>query len=225
VSFSTEPAAEPEIPLGALPRRRCRRFAASVGAAGFGGAGARELNQRIQRGLAVPKSDVRAIDHIGITVPNLDDAQRFFENVLGAEFLYDMLPGPVSGPVFEQAIGVPKGTVLNAIRMMRLGNGPSLELFSFVSDDQREPVRPSDLGVQHFAIFVDDIEAVAKRVEDHGGKVLGQIDRLPGLDAGPNNRFVYTQTPWGGRMELVDIPSPQAYRAVTKLRRWQPEPS
>jgi catechol 2,3-dioxygenase-like lactoylglutathione lyase family enzyme len=168
-------------------------------------------------------NDVRAVDHIGITVPDLDAAQRFFEDVLGAQFLYDMLDGPLFGPEIEAALGVPEGTRLNAIRMMRLGQGASLELFSYTSPGQRAPVVPSDLGVQHFAIYVDDIEAVAKRIERHGGRLLGQIASLPGKDAGPGNRFVYSRTPWGTSMELVDVPSPQAYETDTDLRRWKPQ--
>lgn len=167
--------------------------------------------------------DVRAVDHIGITVPDLDAAQSFFEQVLGAEFLYDLLTEPLSGAGIEEALGLPAGTTLNAIRMLRLGKGASLELFSYSSSDQREPVRPSDLGIQHFAVYVDDIEAVAMRINAHGGKVLGQIAPLPGGDAGPGNRFVYSRTPWGTSMELVEVPSPQAYEATTSLRRWKPE--
>jgi catechol 2,3-dioxygenase-like lactoylglutathione lyase family enzyme len=169
------------------------------------------------------KSDVRAVDHIGITVPDLDAAQKFFEDVLGAEFIYHVRKMSVSGPAIEEALGLPKGATLNAIRMLRLGNGPSLELFSYTVPDQNGPVRPSDMGLQHFSVFVDDIEAVVERVKAHGGAVLGRIDHLPELDGGPNNRYVYTKTPWGTTMELVDIPSPQTYERTTQVRRWQPD--
>lgn len=168
------------------------------------------------------QSDVRALDHIGITVPNLDAAAKFFSDVLGAETMYDMLPEPMSGIGLEVALGVPEGTKLEGIRMMRLGAGPSLELFSYSTEVQREPVRPSDLGIQHFAVYVDDIYAVAVRIEEQGGRVLGEIDVLPGGDEGPGNKFVYTHLPWGGTMELVEIPSPQAYESRTELRRWKP---
>jgi catechol 2,3-dioxygenase-like lactoylglutathione lyase family enzyme len=170
----------------------------------------------------MPKNDVRAVDHVGITVPDLDAAQHFFEEAFGAQFLYDMLDGPLSGPAIEEALGVPEGTSLNAIRMMRLGQGASLELFSYTSKDQKAPVVPSDFGVQHFALYVDDIDAVAKRIEILGGKILGRISELPGGDSGPGNRFVYFRAPWGMTMELVDVPSPQAYEQDTTLRRWKP---
>lgn len=168
------------------------------------------------------RPDVRAMDHIGITVPNLDAASKFFEDVLGAQTIYDMLPEPMSGVAIEVALGVPEGTKLEAIRMMRLGSGPSLELFSYTADTQREPVRPSDFGIQHFAVFVDDIDAVAGRIAEHGGRILGTVDALPGGDEGPGNKFVYTHLPWGGTMELVEIPSPQAYETGTEIRRWKP---
>lgn len=168
------------------------------------------------------RSDVRGVDHIGITVPDLDAAQQYFERVLGAEYIFDVLTGPVSGGALEASLGLPAGTTLNAIRHLRLGNGPNLELFSYSSADQRTPARPSDLGIQHFAVYVDDIEAVADRVRCNAGEVLGSIDFLPNAEAGPGNRYVYTRTPWGSTMELITYPSAQNYESEVPLRRWKP---
>ena len=35
---------------------------------------------------------VRAIDHVGVTVPDIEAAARFFADALGAEPLYEMAP-------------------------------------------------------------------------------------------------------------------------------------
>jgi catechol 2,3-dioxygenase-like lactoylglutathione lyase family enzyme len=165
---------------------------------------------------------VRAIEHIGITVPDLEQATRFFTDAFGAEKIYDMLDEPLSGPEVESGLGIPEGTAIEAIRMMRLGEGPNLELFVYSGTTQRAPVVPSDYGLQHFCLYVDDIDKAAVRLEEAGGTLLSQPNDLPGGDAGPGNRYLYARTPWGSTIELVTYPSGQVYEADTPLRRWRP---
>jgi len=168
-------------------------------------------------------SIVRAVEHIGITVPDMEQATTFFAEAFGAEKLYDMLDEPLGGPAVEAGLGIPQGAVIQVIRMLRLGNGPNLELFTYTGVAQRDPVVPSDYGLQHFCVYVDDIEAAAARLEKAGGIPLSPPNDLPGGDAGPGNRYLYARTPWGSTIELVTYPSPQAYEATTDLRRWRPE--
>lgn len=168
---------------------------------------------------------VRAIEHVGITVPDMEAATRFFAEAFGAETIYDMLDEPLAGPEVEAGLGIPKGAAITAIRMLRLGNGPNVELFTYTGVDQAQPVLPSDMGIQHICLYVDDIDAAASRLEKAGGKLLSQPGDLPGGDAGKGNRYVYTRTPWGSTIELVTYPSYQAYEARTRLRRWRPSPT
>lgn len=165
---------------------------------------------------------IRAIEHVGITVPDLEEATKFFVDAFGAEKIYDMLDKPLAGKAVEIGLGIPPNAVISAIRMLRLGNGPNLELFSYTNVEQSKPVLPSDLGIQHICIYVDDIDAAAKRLEKAGGVLLSQPSDLPGGDAGDGNRYLYTRTPWGSTIELVTYPSAQAYQAHTPLRRWRP---
>ena len=166
--------------------------------------------------------NVRAIEHVGITVPDMEAATSFFAEAFGAEAIYDMLDEPLAGPAVEAGLGIPSGAVITAIRMLRLGNGPNIELFSYSGTDQRDPVRPSDYGLQHICIYVDEIDAAARRLEGAGGRLLSAPGELPGGDAGEGNRYVYARTPWGTTIELVTYPSPQAYESRTHLRRWRP---
>lgn len=166
--------------------------------------------------------NVRAIEHVGITVPDLEAATQFFVDAFGAEKLYDMLEKPLSGVAVEVGLGIPSGAVISAIRMLRLGNGPNIELFTYTNVEQSRPVLPSDLGIQHICIYVDDIDAAASRLQKAGGILLSQPSDLPGGDAGAGNRYVYTRTPWGSTIELVTYPSAQAYQTHTPLRRWRP---
>jgi catechol 2,3-dioxygenase-like lactoylglutathione lyase family enzyme len=136
--------------------------------------------------------------------------------------LYDMLAEPLSGPGIEKGLGVPEGTVLQRIRMVQLGAGPSLELFEYSGIEQRDPVIPTDYGIQHFCVYVDDIHEAARRLEEAGGRLLSEPQDLPGGDAGEGNMYLYSRSPWGSTIELVTYPSAQAYERTTALRRWRP---
>lgn len=168
---------------------------------------------------------VRGIDHIGVTVPDIEAATDFFVRALGAEVLYDTLPreeGPRSGPDTTARLGVPAGTEQLAMRMLRLGNGPGVELFEFGGPRQRDPALPCDLGWQHLALYVDDLAAATGAVRAAGGTVLAEPHDLPGPEAGPRNRFAYCRTPWGSTLELLTYPDPMPYEERTRLRRWRP---
>ncbi|MFE1147100.1 VOC family protein [Streptomyces albidoflavus] len=170
---------------------------------------------------------VRGIDHIGLTVPDLEAATRFLVDALGAEVLYDTLPadrGPVGGPETEQRLGVPPGTRQRAIRMLALPDGPGIELFAY-DPPGRSPALPSDLGWQHLALYVDDLDAARDQAVEAGAHPLSPPHPLPGPEAGPANRFAYLRTPWGSTLELVTYPDPQPYEEKTDRRRWRPAAS
>jgi catechol 2,3-dioxygenase-like lactoylglutathione lyase family enzyme len=179
---------------------------------------------------------VRGVDHIGITVPDVETATRFFQAALGAEVLYDLVadydlvspPGgePAAPLGFDLAatIGVPSGTTLRALRLLRIGNGPSIELFEYEGVPQQEPARPNDLGLQHLAFYVDDIHAVGRAIGEAGGEVLDGPHPMPGLETGEGALFHYTRAPWGTFIELLTYPKAQQYTTMTPRRRWTPQP-
>lgn len=167
----------------------------------------------------------RGIEHVGITVPDIDAATAYFRAVFGAEVLHETWlrsRAPAKGEKVETSLGLLPGTELKAVRLLRLGNGPAIELFEYGAEAQRPPARPSDFGLQHIAIYVDDLEAACGRIERHGGELLAGPNRMPGPESGEGNRYRYTRTPWGSTVELVCYPSAQRYEGDTALRRWRP---
>lgn len=171
------------------------------------------------------RAPARGIDHVGVTVPCIEAATAFFARAFGARVLYDALrreDGPVCGELAERRLGVPPGTEEVAIRMLRLPDGPGLELFEFRGPRQRDPATPADLGWQHVAIYVDDLPAAAAAFAAAGGRLLAPPQPLPAVEAGARNLFVYGATPWGSTLELISYPDAQPYEAGTGLRRWRP---
>ena len=168
----------------------------------------------------------RGVDHVGITVPDLEAATSFFCEVLGAQVLHDNRTDKLyySSPELEGILGLRAGAQLGPARMLILANGANIELFQFAAEDQRPPAAPNDLGLQHLALYVDDIDAIGARIVEHGGEPMTGPLPMPGPQAGEGNQFWYLRTPWGTMIELVTYPSPQAYTADTPLRRWTPEP-
>ena len=119
------------------------------------------------------------MDHVGITVKNLEAATRFFQDAFGAEVIYDSVAPddePLEGEEPEHILHVAKGTTISAVRMLKLQYGPGLELFEMNAADQADPVRPSDYGLQHFAVYVDDIEEAIRLFEAAGGRMRRRAD-------------------------------------------------
>ncbi|MEA2804542.1 MAG: hypothetical protein QOG78_4926 [Rhodospirillaceae bacterium] len=171
------------------------------------------------------RKPIRGIDHLGITVPDLDAASRFFEEAFDAKPLFDNIKRsgePFEGAKAEAMVGMAPGTVLVTMRMMQLGNGPGIELFEMRGPDQRPPARPSDFGLQHFALYVDDIDFATERFVAAGGTMFSGPNEMEGLEKGKGNTWRYGRTPWGSVIELISSPGPQEYERETPLRRWKP---
>lgn len=76
----------------------------------------------------------RGIDHIGMTVPSIEEATAFFQEAFGAEVSYDVQrpeQEPMAGDEVEKQLGLPEGTSIIHMRLLRIGDGPTLELLSW----------------------------------------------------------------------------------------------
>lgn len=172
----------------------------------------------------------RAIDHVGLTVPNLEQAAKFFVDAFDAQVIFtmDTHRNTADKEVLaeEQAkLGTRESARWTRTLVLRLGEGPSIELFEYDDDQRREPPTPSDLGIQHFGIYVDEIERARDRVVAAGGSALDGPTLLPDLESGEDNKWLYVRAPWGGIIEVVSYPSPQKYEQYTNVRRWRPAPA
>ena len=114
----------------------------------------------------------RGINHVGLTVPDLQQATEFFQKALDARFVYNGLTEndpPREGADTERQLGLTEGSMIIKQRLLRIGNGPNLELFEIVSKDQKTPARLQDIGWNHISFYVDDIHSAVERVRLAGG--------------------------------------------------------
>ncbi|WP_260871000.1 hypothetical protein [Paenibacillus xylanexedens] len=59
------------------------------------------------------KRTTRGIDHIGVTVPDIEEATVFFKKAFDAKIAYDnkkLEDEPLAGPNVEKTLGLKKGT-------------------------------------------------------------------------------------------------------------------
>jgi catechol 2,3-dioxygenase-like lactoylglutathione lyase family enzyme len=148
---------------------------------------------------------LRHTDHIGLTVPNLEEGIRFFVDVLGAEELYRSERGP-DEEFMPTNFDVPADAKLT-LAMLRLPPNLNIELFEWSSAKRREtPPRHCDAGGHHLCFVVDDVdEAIAVLQETPGVRVLGERKEVAGDSPRvAGNRWTYFITPWGLLMEIVD---------------------
>jgi catechol 2,3-dioxygenase-like lactoylglutathione lyase family enzyme len=165
---------------------------------------------------------LRGGDHIGITVPDLDEATRFFVDVLGAEEFYDIGPIEAEDDWMQTHLGVSRTARVDRLRFLRLGTGLNLELFQYTAPDQVQvQPRNSDIGGMHVALYVDDFEAALAHLLNHGVRIMGEPTvRTTGPSAGQT--WVYFLTPWGLQLELVSYPGGKDYERHTTRRLWDP---
>ena len=165
---------------------------------------------------------MRGIDHIGITVPDLDDAERFLVDVLGAVRVYTLgSKRSDADDWMQERLGVHPRTVVSEIRFYRLGNGSNLELFHYdAADGQAPQPRNSDIGGHHLAIYVDDLDAAIAHLRAHDVEIMGEPTVSAGASAG--QRWLYFRSPWGMQFELVSYPGGKAYERGLDRLLWHP---
>jgi catechol 2,3-dioxygenase-like lactoylglutathione lyase family enzyme len=165
---------------------------------------------------------MRGMEHVGFTVPDLEEAVRFFVEVIGCERFYDLGPFRSDGDWMETHLNVHPRTVMRKLTFLRCGQGSNFELFEYEAPDQRrEPPRNSDVGGHHLAFYVDDIHAAVACLRARGVRVLGEPTvRTEGPNAGKT--WIYFLTPWGMQCELVSFPHGEGYEKDTDRRLWHP---
>lgn len=158
--------------------------------------------------MAVP--GLRRLDHVGFTVPDLDEATTFLTDVLGCEYLYSMGPFRGDDLWMTEHLNVHPRAVMTELRFFRCGPAAVLEVFEYSAPDHNPvPPKNSDVGGHHIALYVDDLDEAVAYLRRRGVPVLGEPTASTG--PGEGNRWVYFLAPWGMQFELVSYPRGKAF--------------
>lgn len=164
---------------------------------------------------------LRGVEHIGITVPDLDEAERFFVDVLGCDRVYSLGPFQSDDDWMSTHLGVHPRTVMRELRFYRCRTGANFEVFQYESADGQNPApRNSDIGGHHIAFYVDDFDAALDHLRMHGIEVMGEPTQSRSHSLGQT--WVYFRAPWGMQFELVSYPDGKAYEATSPVKLWHP---
>ena len=132
-----------------------------------------------------------AIDHVGIAVPDFDEAVRYYADVFGMTVAHEEI---------NEEQGVREA-------MLSVGDsGSSIQLLAPLSDaspiakflDQRGP------GIQQLAYRVRDLDAVSTVLRERGARLL--YDEPKRGTAGSRVNFVHPKSAGGVLVELVEPP-------------------
>lgn len=138
------------------------------------------------------------LSHVGVCVSDVERSTRFYCEALGFEAAEAFDVGDEFGRLME----------LDAVQLhsqFLRREGLAIELLSFAvpaPDGSKERRPMTRFGLTHLCFRVDDVEAVAAAVAQHGGTVH-EHTRTTLADGALD--FVYCSDPDGTRVELMRI--------------------
>jgi catechol 2,3-dioxygenase-like lactoylglutathione lyase family enzyme len=144
---------------------------------------------------------VTPFSHVGLSVPDLTEAVRWYEDVLGFRLLDPPRRVDKSSPVAVMArdiYGERWGAMYQA--HMSAANGVGLELFQFTEPRESQPDgrfeywRP---GLFHFAVTCPDVKGLAERIAAAGGRLRTSV-----YEPRPGFTMCYCEDPWGNALEV-----------------------
>lgn len=150
------------------------------------------------------KNYPKSFSHIGITVPDIEKAVKFYSNVMGWYVI--MEPSKVKKEN-ETAIGQMCIDVFDddweefEIAHLATSDGIGIELFSFPHGIKEAPeFNPFNTGLFHFSVQDPDIEGLIDKIVAFGGK-----QRMPIRAYYPEDkpyRMCYVEDPFGIVFEI-----------------------
>jgi catechol 2,3-dioxygenase-like lactoylglutathione lyase family enzyme len=148
-----------------------------------------------------PVFQIDSIDHTGITVSSLRDALDFWVGAMGFEHLYTW---DFEGAFAEALVGVSRAAY--QLAMVR-GPGHLIELLEYRAPADRKVLKPRscDIGSVHLAFYVQNIDALLRRIQSLNWNPLGHVLTV---DSGERKglRLVYVRGPDGTTLEFLERP-------------------
>ena len=163
-------------------------------------------------------------DHVGLTVPDIDEAVAWFRDVMGATAPLSFGPiGDPQGTLMQDLLGVDPRSVIDQITVLRSVTAPTSSCSSTrrrTSADTHP--RNSDWSGHHVAFYVTDIDTAIAYMDAKGvQRFFGPFPLTAGPAAGQS--INYFKTPFGTYIELISYPKGMAYQVPSVKPLWSPK--
>ena len=146
------------------------------------------------------KPQPRAFAHVGLTVPDVDEAIEWYESVLGFERLMEAqtIAGDGESQISRLCLDVLGEFEEVRIAHLGTGGGTAIELFEFGEGEESEP-NPKEEGYFHVCVIDPNIEELAAEIEETGGEHHTEVWEL---FPDQQYRMTYCKDPWGNLLEI-----------------------
>lgn len=148
-----------------------------------------------------------ALSHIGHTVPDIEAAVEWYQEVLGFSLIAEPATVPAGSGHFADLFEDIVGDFSEAkLAHMETADGTGFELFEYEGTDQDNARKQEESenwqqqpGIHHFAIQHSDVEGLAARIVEHGGEQHSKIWKMF-----PDQKYelVYMTDPWDNFIEI-----------------------
>jgi glyoxylase I family protein len=144
---------------------------------------------------------IARIDHVGITVSDVERSLGFYRDVLGLRVIAE---STLAESDVAELLGL--DSVQLRIADLDSGDGRIVELIQYLQPKGRQiAFEGSDVATVHIAFTVDDLGAVWKRLTDAGATI---VSRRPITISEPGGDFdgaicLYVRDPDGAILELI----------------------
>jgi glyoxylase I family protein len=146
------------------------------------------------------------IDHINLVVEDLDRMIGFYRDVLGLKLTKQ---ATITGDWIGATVGLKD--VHADVVYLDFDQGPRIELIHYNRPAINRPAgvdQPNAPGLRHFALRVDDIDALVVRLKQADVKFFADVQRVPDSQVtyagGIRKRLVYFQDPEGNLLEFCE---------------------
>ena len=146
----------------------------------------------------------RTLNHVAITVTDIDAAVKWYQKLFGCTVMMAPITAGDDGGHFAEITADIFGAVFEKMMLAHLttGDGVGIELFQFINP---KSVRTEDnfeywkTGIFHICMTDPEIEDMAKRIDQSGGKQRSKVWLL-----WPDKPYkvCYCEDPWGNIIEI-----------------------
>lgn len=148
---------------------------------------------------------MRAINHVGVSVPDIEAAVRWYTKVMGFHLLGGKIKHIKRSENADNGIFRIYPSSLREVKLafMATGNGVGFEIFEFVEPayQQQQDFNYNLGGFFHLCVTDADPDALVAKVVSEGGSAVGEAI----TNARSQSRCVYCKDPWGNVLEVMNM--------------------